>query len=194
MARSVEICMITTLDGAIDVNGRSQPLGGPADQKRLIGLRAESSVVVVGAGTMRTENYGVPSKDGLRIGVVTLSCNIDFTTPLFTSGSGFIITTTDAPEVPVDCIRAGMTTIDFAEVIAQLPEGLIHVEGGPQLNAALLDADVVDAINLTWSPRLVGSRGASLSQAPHELRNFSLASLTTQEEFVFARYERTHIA
>ena len=186
--------MITTPDGAIDVNGRSQPLGGPADQKRLIGLRAESSVVVVGAGTMRTENYGAPSKPGLRIGVVTLSCNIDFTAPLFSSGSGFIITTTDAPEVPVDSIRAGMTTIDFAEVIAQLPEGLIHVEGGPQLNAALLDADVVDAINLTWSPRLVGSRGASLSQAPHELRNFSLASLTTQEEFVFARYERTHIA
>lgn len=194
MARSVEICMITTPDGAIDVNGRSQPLGGPADQKRLIGLRAESSVVVVGAGTMRTENYGAPSKPGLRIGVVTLSCNIDFTAPLFSSGSGFIITTTDAPEVPVDSIRAGMKTIDFAEVIAQLPEGLIHVEGGPQLNAALLDADVVDAINLTWSPRLVGSRGASLSQAPHELRNFSLASLTTQEEFVFARYERTHIA
>ena len=182
--------MITTLDGAIDVNGRSQPLGGPADQKRLIGLRALSSAVVVGAGTMRTENYGVPSKPGLRIGVVTLSCNLDFSAPLFASGSGFIITTTDAPDVPVDSIRAGVGRINFAEVIAQLPEGMIHVEGGPQLNAALFDADVVDAINLTWSPRLTGSRGRSLSAAPHVLQRFTLASVKTEEEFVFARYER----
>lgn len=194
MTRSVEICMITTPDGAIDVNGRSGPLGGPADQQRLIGLRAQSSMVIVGAGTARGEGYGAPSKPGLRIGVVTLSCNMDFTAPLFTSGSGFIITTTDAPEVPVDSIRAGVGSIDFAAIISQLPEGMIHVEGGPQLNAALFDADVVDAINLTWSPRLVGSRGPSISQAPHALRNFSLASLTTHDEFVFARYERTSFA
>ena len=183
--------MITTPDGAIEVNGRSRPLGGPADQQRLIGLRAQAAVVLVGAGTARGEGYGAPSKQGLRIGVVTLSCVMDFTTPLFTSGSGFIVTTTDAPQVPVDSIRAGTGTIDFAAVIAQLPDGMIHVEGGPQLNAALFDAGLVDAINLTWSPRLIGSRGPSISAAPHSLQNFSLASLTNQEEFVFARYERS---
>ena len=105
--------------------------------------------------------------------------------------AGFIVTTANAPAVPVDSIRAGVGTIDFAAVIAQLPEGIIHVEGGPQLNAALFDADVVDAINLTWSPRLVGSRGPSISAAPHAMQSFSLASLNTEEEFVFARYERT---
>jgi riboflavin biosynthesis pyrimidine reductase len=194
MARSVEICMITTPDGGIDVNGRSRPLGGPADQQRLIGLRAQAAVVLVGAGTARGEGYGAPSKQGLRIGVVTLSCDMDFTTPLFTSGAGFIVTTTDAPAVPVDSIRAGTRAIDFAAVVAQLPEGMIHVEGGPQFNAALLDAGLVDAINLTWSPRMIGSRGPSISAAPHALQNFSLASLTTQEEFVFARYERRNIA
>jgi hypothetical protein len=89
---------------------------------------------------------------------------------------------------------AGTGAIDFAAVVAQLPEGMIHVEGGPQFNAALLDAGLVDAINLTWSPRMIGSRGSSISAAPHALQNFSLASLTTQEEFVFARYERRNIA
>ena len=186
--------MITTPDGGIDVNGRSGPLGGPADQKRLIGLRTQAAVVLVGAGTARGEGYGAPSKQGLRIGVVTMSCDLDFTSPLFASGSGFIVTTTDAPAVPVDSIRAGVGNIDFAAVIAQLPEGMIHVEGGPQLNAALFDADLVDAINLTWSPRLIGSRGPSISAAPHALQNFSLTSLKTEEEFVFARYERTTIA
>lgn len=182
--------MITTLDGSIEVNGRSRPLGGPADQARLISLRSTASVVLVGAGTARGEGYGPPSKTGLRIGVVTLSCNMDFSLPLFTSGAGFIVTTTDAPSVPVDSIRAGSTSIDFAAVIEQLPDGVIHVEGGPQLNAALLDADLVDAINLTFSPQLAGARGPSLSHAPHALRRFVLAESEMRDNFVFARYEK----
>ena len=52
------------------------------------------------------------------------------------------------------------------------------------------DADVVDAINLTMSPRLGGFRAPSLSQAPHALRHFTCVSLTTDSDFVFARYER----
>ena len=190
MSRSVEICMISTPDGAIDVDGRSRSLGGPADQAHLLALRQQAVVVVVGAGTARIENYGPPSKSGLRIGVVTQSCALDFSTPLFASGAGFIVTTTTAPDVPVNSIRAGTTTIDFAVVIDQLPEGIIHVEGGPQLNASLLDADVVDAINLTFSPKLTGGRGPSLSLAPHALRRFTLAATEVHDNFVFARYEK----
>jgi riboflavin biosynthesis pyrimidine reductase len=191
MAKSVELCMITTPDGEIDVNGRSRPLGGPADQQRLIGLRAQASVVLVGAGTARGEGYGAPSKQGLRIGVVTQSCALDFDSPLFASGSGFVVTTTHAPHVPVDSIRAGSESIDFATVIAQLPDGMIHVEGGPMLNAALLEADLVDAINLTFSPKVGGRRGPSLSFAPHTLRHFTLTSTEINGNFVFVRYERT---
>ncbi len=190
MGRSVEVCMISTPDGAIDVNGRSRPLGGPPDQAHLLALRLHAAVVLVGARTARLENYGPPSKSGLRIGVVTQSCALDFSTPLFASGAGFIVTTTTAPDVPVDSIRAGTTTIDFAVVVDQLPEGIIHVEGGPQLNASLFDADVVDAINLTFSPKLTGSRGPSLSLAPHALRRFMLAATEVHDNFVFARYEK----
>jgi 5-amino-6-(5-phosphoribosylamino)uracil reductase len=186
--------MISTPDGAIDVNGRSRALGGPADQAHLLALRQRAAVVLVGAGTARLENYGPPSKHGLRIGVVTRSCDVDFSTPLFSSGAGFIVTTATAPDVPVDCIRTGDNKIDFAAVIAQLPHGMIHVEGGPQLNAALFDADVVDAINVTFSPKLVGSRGPSLSQAPHALRRFALVNTELRDNFVFARYERTTTA
>ncbi len=194
MNRSVEVCMITTPDGAIDVNGRSRPLGGPADQARLVALRARASVVLVGAGTARLEGYGPPSQQGLRIGVVTRSCEMDYSTPLFTSGAGFVVTTTSAPEVPVDCIRAGTSSINFAEVIQQLPAGIIHVEGGPQLNAALLDADLVDAINLTFSAKLVGARGPSVSHAPHEMKRFVLVTSEVRDNFVFARYEKTTTA
>ncbi len=191
MAQRVEVCMITTPDGAIDQHGRSRPLGGPADQQRLIDLRSAASVVLVGAGTARAENYGPPSRKDLRIGVVTLSCALDFASPLFVSGAGFVVTTTTAPAVPVDSVRAGTDTIDFVAVLGQLPHGIVHVEGGPQLNAALFDADLVDAINLTVSPHLVGSRGPGISAAPHAPRRFSLVSQELREGFVFVRYERT---
>lgn len=190
MTQRVEVCMITTPDGVIDEHGRSGPLGGPADQRRLIDLRSHASVVLVGAGTARAENYGPPSTPGLRIGVVTLSCALDFSSPLFTSGAGFVVTTTTAPPVPVPSVRAGSDAIDFVSVLRELPDGVVHVEGGPQLNAALFDADLVDAVNLTFSPHLSGSRGPGLSSAPHASRRFSLASQELRDGFVFARYER----
>ena len=190
MARSVEICMITTPDGAIDVGGRSGPLGGPADQQRLLELRRRAGVVLVGAGTAVAENYGPPSRSDLRIGVVTKKCSLNFSTPLFASGAGFIVTTMTAPVVPVDSVRAGTTEIDFRNVLDHLPDGLVHVEGGPTLNAALLDADVVDAVNLTVSPHLVGIRGPSISLAPHHARRFSLAHTEHVDNFVFLRYEK----
>lgn len=186
----VELCMITTPDGIIDVNGRSGALGGPADQAQLLRLRDGASVVLVGAGTARAENYRPPSRKDLQIAVVTKSCTLDFNSALFTSGAGMIATTLKAPEVPVHSIRAGTDTVDLPGIIAQLPHGIVHVEGGPQLNGALLNADCVDAIHLTWSPHLGGFRGPSISTAPHIARRFSLVSLRHEDEFVFARYER----
>ena len=191
---SVEVCMITTPDGVIDVNGRSGALGGPPDQARLRSLRAQATSVLVGAGTARTENYGPASKQGLQIAVVTTSCALDFSSPLFTSGCGIIATTVNGPAVPVHSIRAGTDIVDLAVIIEQLPPGMVQVEGGPRLNAALFEADLVDAINLTVSPRIGGVRGASISEAPHELRNFALASVTTDSDFVFVRYERIRSA
>ena len=186
--------MISTPDGVIDVNGRSRALGGPADQARLIALRGAAAVVMVGAGTARTENYGPPGKAGLRIAVVTKSCALDFSSPLFSSGAGLVATTMSAPALNVDTVRAGDTDVDMAGIIAQLPHGVVHVEGGPMLNAALFEADCVDAINLTMSPRIGGFRGPSLSQAPHTLRHFTCVSLTTDRDFVFARYEKVTTA
>lgn len=183
--------MITTLDGATEAHGTSRALGGPADQARLVALRSASDMVLVGAGTARSENYGPPSKRGLRIAVVSRSCNLDFSSPLFSSGAGLVVTTMSAPALPVDSVRAGATEIDFAGALSQIDARLLHVEGGPQLNAALLAADMVDAINLTFSPRLVGVSGRSIADGQFDRQRFTLVSAQHVEEFVFARYERT---
>ena len=51
----VRVNMVSSLDGAISVRGRSRPLGGPPDRRLFMVLRSLADVIVVGAGTIRAE-------------------------------------------------------------------------------------------------------------------------------------------
>lgn len=188
----VEICMITTADGLTAVGNQSAPLGGPEDQAILRAWRMACDIVLVGAGTVRKEGYGLPSRTDLRIAVVTESCDLDWEMPLFSSGRGIVVTSLDAPQVPVESVRAGTGSVDLAGAISRLGARVVHVEGGPTLNAALLGADLVDAINLTFSPKLAGPHpGDPISTAFAGPRRFRLADAARDGDFVFTRYERT---
>ena len=52
--------MISSLDGAIAIDGRSGGLGTPADKAVFRALRGIADVILVGAGTARAEGYGPP--------------------------------------------------------------------------------------------------------------------------------------
>jgi len=190
---SVELCMIATPDGVIDVGGKSGPLGSAADREVMLSLRERADVVLVGAGTVRSEHYGAPRRSPMPIVVVTRSGELDFASPLFQSEWAIVATTTHAPEMPVRTFRAGDTVVDLASIISQLHTELganiIHVEGGPQLNTALFEADLVDAIHLTFSP-LIGAGGPSITQQMSHSQRFVLAYLDREHNHVFARYER----
>lgn len=191
--------MIASLDGAIAVDGTSGALGNANDRQVLLTLRELADVIVVGAGTARGEGYGPPAKPGLRVGVVTNSGSVDLATPLFESGAGFVI----APESAavdgdaVDVLRAGAERVDLSMAIDRLHTVVpgvraVQAEGGPTLNAALLEADLIDELDLTLSPRLVGgdssrvTRGAAAVDA-----RFALAHLLADDEgFVFGRWLR----
>jgi len=193
------LTMIASLDGAVVVDGASGGLGNPNDRDVLLAMRDLADVIVVGAATARGEGYGPPRKPGQRIGVVTNSGNVDVSTPLFTSGAGFVIAPESAPidASRCDVLRAGAQTVDLARAIAALPtivRGARHVqaEGGPTLNGSLLAADLVDELDLTLSPRLVGGDGPRLtSHAPDAHARFTLAHLLVDDEsFVFSRWLR----
>ena len=47
---------VISLDGMVEVDGRSGPLGGEADRAAFMAMRAVSDVVLVGAGTVRAES------------------------------------------------------------------------------------------------------------------------------------------
>jgi 5-amino-6-(5-phosphoribosylamino)uracil reductase len=196
----VGLCMVASIDGSIAVDGNSAGLSSPTDAAVLGRLRQLADVIVVGAGTVRDEGYGAPRKEGQRVGVVTTSGRMDYGTDLFASGAGFVITTdTGAADVPagIDVLRVGDDRIDLPAALRRLP-GLVgradyvQVEGGAALNGALLDADVIDEINVTTSPATFGGPGPRLSAgAPPHAHRFTVAQLAIDDEsFVYTRWLR----
>jgi riboflavin biosynthesis pyrimidine reductase len=184
--------MVHSIDGSTVVEGNSRALGSPGDLAVLLGLRALADVIIVGSSTVTIDDYGPPSKPGLRVGVVTRSANIDTTKPLFTSGAGFLITTeTATTPAGVDCVRAGTTEVDLAHAASQLQGNFAQLEGGPTLNAAMLAADLVDEINVTISANMVGGNGPRLTNgAPDVLQRYQLAHVCEEDGFLFLRYTR----
>jgi riboflavin biosynthesis pyrimidine reductase len=188
--------MVSSLDGAIAVEGRSQGLSNPNDTEVLLTLRDIADLILVGAGTVRDEIYGPPRKSGQRVAVVTNSGQVDFESPLFTSGAGFLICPESLPAMPVDTLRCGVERVDLPQAISRLNEvvpglGLVQAEGGGMLNGALAKADLIDELNLTVSPQLVGGVSPRLMTAEALQRRYDLAHLLVDEEsFLFSRWVR----
>jgi riboflavin biosynthesis pyrimidine reductase len=188
----VRVNMISTLDGAVAFAGRSGPIGGAADRALFVALRSLADVVLVGAGTVRAENYGrarLPSAlQALRaergqaplpaVAVVTRGGRLDWGGRLFTgAGEGPLplvimpsgaLTAEDArlAQGRAEVVEAGGAgTVDIALALAALAQrGARHVlcEGGPGLNTSLMAAGAVDEICLTLSPTLAGCVGGDL--------------------------------
>ena len=183
--------MVSSIDGSTALAGRSGGLGNATDSQVLRTLRAAADVVIVGSTTAHTERYGPPSTPGQRIGVVTRSGRIDPDLPLFRSGAGFLITTEEAPSQGIEAVRAGIGDVDLRGALAQLDADVVHAEGGPILNGALLDADLVDELNVTISPTVVGGAGRRLVDGSTEaLRRFRLAHVCEDDGYLFVRYLR----
>lgn len=191
------LCMVASIDGTIVVDGASGALSNDTDTELLQTLRSLADVIIVGAGTVRAEGYGPPSTPGQRVGVVTNSAKVDLDSALFTSGSGFVICPDDAPALPVDTVRAGGGTLDLRRALDQIPTlvpgaAFVQAEGGAVLNGALLDAGLIDEINLTTSPQLAGGTGPRLTRTDRDHRvPYRLGAVSIDDEgFVFSRWVR----
>jgi riboflavin biosynthesis pyrimidine reductase len=185
----VRVNMVSTLDGAVAFSGRAGSLGGPGDKLLFSVLRSLADVVLVGAGTARTERYGPPKipleAQEIRrqrgqaplptVAVVTLSGVIDWGSRLFTGGGPrpIVIAAGDTRSEALagaadvaDVVMTGTGAVDLRAALKVLGErGVNHVlcEGGPTLNTGLAGAQLVDELCLTLSPKLAGCVGGGLA-------------------------------
>lgn len=175
--------MVASVDGAATVSGRTGALGGEADGLAFSRLREWCDVVLVGASTVRVEDYGPPrpraearqrrTERGLqpvpRLAVVTASGVLDARSRLFAEAHRpLVIVPEDVEparvahlEESAELRRHGAGGVaDLAAAFAALAEeGVVRIlcEGGPTLNRYLIEHSLVDEIFLTISPQLVGA-------------------------------------
>ena len=196
---AVRLNMIASVDGATTLAGVSGGLGGLADKALFTVLRSLADVVLVAAGTVRSEHYGPSSTP---IAVVSRSLALDWDAPFFTAqlARPILVTVAQAPAAQraratdvADVVIAGDRDVDLARALAALADRghrAVLAEGGPTLNGQLAGAGLVDELCLTLSPRLAGGDakrildGASLPTPA----NLGLCSVCEQDGFLFLRY------
>jgi riboflavin biosynthesis pyrimidine reductase len=213
----VLVNMVASVDGATAVDGVSGGLGGSGDHEVFSAVRAVADVILVAAGTARAESYGPPRTPPARqaeriargqapyprLALVTGSLDLDPGSPMFTEAPEppLVYTVADAPPdrrlaltTVADVMEAGDGHVDLAEVFTDLAHRGVRVvlaEGGPGLNGQLVAAGLVDELNVTFSPHLVGGSSKRLAvgdeAAPADL---DLAHLWEHDGALFARYVR----
>lgn len=180
---------VASVDGAVqNPEGLSGDLGGQPDARLFKVLRSLCDVVLVGAGTVRTEGYRPISADSihesLREGrprvprLAVISRSLDLPDGLLTPGLMVITPATSSAEKrqqlseSVEVVVAGENEVDWPAVLdAFAARGLNQIlcEGGPDLHGALVDLDLVDEACLTISPHLVGGPAKRMTEGAKAL-------------------------
>ena len=168
---------ITTIDGAAVVDGGSTAINDPDDKAMFAAIRAVPDFIVVGAGTVRAENYRPidldPERQGLRrvaglesnphLVVVSGSLSLDPDARVFSDPENrvTILTTTTADADRAEALDEVADVIRLADLSAS---GILHylrmaravlLEGGPSLFGQFVAGGYVDEIAWTIAPMLV---------------------------------------
>ncbi len=174
---------VQSVDGAIALGDTSSGLTTPLDQRVLKLLRLLSDVVLVGASTIRAEDYigvrfsdessarrrawGMPAAPP--IAVVSGRADLDPKSRLLTDTlvPPIILTTSSAPDSSKNALQAagavvlelGESSIDSAAIIGALGDlglGKVICEGGPTLTGQLAADHLLDELCLTTVPTIAG--------------------------------------
>ncbi len=208
--------MVASADGAAQADGRAGGLSGPADVRLFALLRGHADVLLVGASTVRTEQYaGDQPSPGRRrwrtdrgmaevprIAVVTRSCALDPAGPLFTDTlvRPLVVTCSAAPPDRLamlakvaDIVTVGERSVDVAGALDVLAErGLRRVscEGGPTLLAQVTAVERLDELSLTVSPLLLAGPARRILSGPllQVPAHLRLAQVLVDDGFLFLRY------
>jgi riboflavin biosynthesis pyrimidine reductase len=185
--------MIASADGsAADAEGRSGGLGGPADKDLFAAIRGVADVIVAGAATVVTENYGPGRPPAAvrdrrlargqspapRIAVITAALSIEPEHRLFrdppADARPLVLTVEQADagrrrtlEAVAEVHTVGDTRVDWARALDVLRSAtdatVVLCEGGPHTIGQLVADDLLDELCLTVAPTLVGGDGPRIA-------------------------------
>jgi riboflavin biosynthesis pyrimidine reductase len=205
--------MIATADGRATILGRAGRIANRADYELFHATRARLDGIMVGAETIRIESYGrtinnAPARErrvreGLPADAVTVVVSRSVLLPadvglLRAPENTVIVLTPSADGTLPDGVNATVEYLrepDLAEGVRRLrrEHGLrsLVCEGGPNLNATLLPAGLIDELHLVYAPKLAGGEdpltilgGPNLDPAI----DLELRSLHESGGYLYARY------
>lgn len=198
----LSINLVASVDGGGQGgDGTSGTLTQGADRRILGAIRRNSSIVLVGAATVRAEGHLFPRTTSLA--VATLSG--DLTGHAFPRelepGRLIVVCPTPAVDtvtrtlgtVPATVIAVEADTVTPHQLVAALRDrghDTIVCEGGPSLASQLIDAGLVDELCLTTSPVILGDAAAALpALTVTDRRELTLAQLLTDTTgSIYARW------
>ena len=204
--------MIASLDGGATDDGKAGGLAGPGDRAVFELMRHVADVILVGAATVRIENYSgaqlsVAQRQARQrrgqaevppIAVVTQSAQLDHDAKLFTRTEvpPLILTCTQtvneawgrlgAVAEVIDASGPRPDSVDAATVLKILAERKLFrvlTEGGPQFLSLLIEDNLLDELCLTVAPILVGGVARRIATGPGRVHTrMQRAHLLTDDE------------
>ena len=181
----VMLNMVASVDGATALRGTSTDLGDDDDLRLFHVLRTVPDVILVGAGTVRAEDYGPVALNEERralreaqgrsstplLAIVTGRLNLDPDAKVFSNSDyrPMVITSTNADPGKLALLGDAAEVVILGEltpdaIVRQLgAASVILCEGGPTLNGQFVASGLVDEINVTISPLLVSGNSSRIA-------------------------------
>lgn len=178
----VMLKMAISADGKVGLAGRKQiAISGEAARDRVYMLRAQSDAILVGIGTILSDNPrltcrlpGLFERSPIRVvldaklsvpmSVTVISTLRDTPTWIFTSHKASpiaedILQQKGAKVFRVDETQGRLDLDEVLKILAEQGVTRLLVEGGPKVAASLVAADLVDEAVLLRSPKTIGDDG-----------------------------------
>ena len=210
----VVVNMISSIDGVTVVDGGSTALGDADDKAVFRALRAVPDVILVGAGTVRAENYSPVRLDEERrkarsglgmaevptLAIVSGQLSLDATHPVFSDSDYKPMVLTSTSVDPAKLVTLGdaadvafLAELDPGSILEQLGAAkVVLLEGGPSLNGHFARAGLIDELNITLAPSLYGGESPRIIGGGELASSFDmrLDRVLIGDRSLFLRYLR----
>jgi diaminohydroxyphosphoribosylaminopyrimidine deaminase/5-amino-6-(5-phosphoribosylamino)uracil reductase len=177
-----------SLDGKIaTANGESRWISSPAGRRWALGLREEHDAILVGSGTVLADDPALDRRIGwakapnLRV-VLDRRLRVASSARLFQVPGPVLVYTESSDTARRDALLERgaevivLPTVDPRTVVGDLHRREVQsvlVEGGGDVSAAFLAADLFDRVEVCCAPLLIGGE-----RAPGPLRGAGMAALS----------------